>query len=134
MDGMTDKVVAGYAERLKSTSSDYQQIQKRVKELIRDVRGGSISPQESHRKQVVSDEDGEVDIELEKKVHKDFTRVIWWALNSDRKVNVKVKDAIMENIDEHYNIDFGSSDHNNRVCMEMIETYYRTINLSLIHI
>ncbi len=127
MNGMNNKELAGFAERLKSVCCDYQQYKKGVKELIRDVRGENISPQESHSKLVVSGGDGEVDIKLERKVHTAFTNVIWWALNSDRTVSVRVKDDVMENIDEIHDPDFESRNHNNRVCSEMIETYCRNI-------
>ncbi len=120
MNGMTDKELAGFAKRLKSVCSDYQQYQKGLKELIRDVKRENISPQESHRKLVVSDGDGEVDIKLDKKDHTAFTNIIWWALNSDRTVSVRVKDDVMENIDEIHDPDFESRNHNNRVCSEMI--------------
>lgn len=127
MNGMNDKELAGFAERLKSVCSDYQQYKKGVKELIRNVRGENISPQESHSKLVVSGGDGEVDIKLERKVHTAFTNVIWWALNSDRTVSVKVKDGIMENIDEIHDPNFESRNHNNRIYSEMIEIYCRNI-------
>lgn len=127
MKGITDKDFAGFEERLKGICSDYQQYQKGLKELIRDVRGENISPSGYPRKQVVSDEDGEVGKKTEKKFYETFTNGIYRTLNFDRSISIKTKDAVVENIEEYHNIDFGSRNHNESVYIGMIETYCKII-------
>lgn len=127
MSGMTDNEVAGCAEELKNICSDYQQHTNREKELIRNVRRGIISPHASPIKLVVSSRYGGAEIELENQVFKATRHIIWWALNSDRSIPVRVKDNVMQYLDDIYNPDYESKNPDNRVCIEMIEAYCRII-------
>lgn len=123
----TNKELAGFAERLKKISIYQQLYQKMVKELIRDMRMEIISPHESPLKQVASGRHGEVEIKLDAKVYRATREVIRWTLDSDRSISVRVKDDIMEYIDDIHNPDFESRNLNSRVCIEMIEAYCKII-------
>lgn len=123
----TNKELAGFAERLKNVCSYHQHYQKMVKELIRDIRMEIISPYESPLKQVVSGRHGEVEIKLDTKVYRATREVIRRTLYSDRSISVRVKDDIMEFIDDIHNPDFESRNLNSRVCIEMIEAYCKII-------
>lgn len=127
MNSINDKEFVMFAERLKSICSDYQHYKKMVRELFRDVKRENISLHGSSMKLVVSSGYAGAEIELENQVCKATRHTIWEALNSDRSIPVRVKDGVMEYLDDIYNPDYESKKPDYRACIEMFEAYCRII-------